>query len=92
MPCAVGDMHLRLLLFNGARVDALPLTFQNIPGEADRLSIASPCPSLNYPAGDAECTLRAMRVDAGLPRARGGSAGGCGHDFASLGRWGAGGR
>ena len=32
-----------------------------------------------------------MRVDAGLPKARGGSADGCGHAFASLGRWGDGG-
>ena len=32
-----------------------------------------------------------VRVDAGLPKARGGSADGCGHAFASLGRWGDGG-
>ena len=32
-----------------------------------------------------------MRVDAGFPKARGGSADGCGHAFASLGRWGDGG-
>ena len=35
MPCSVGDMHLRLILFYGAWVDALPLTSQNKPGEAD---------------------------------------------------------
>src|SRR3990167_4617810 len=34
---------------------------------------------------------RTVRGDAGLPKARGGSADGCGHAFASLGRWGGGG-
>ena len=53
MPCAVGDMHLRLLLLYEERVDALPLTPQNKPSEADRLSIASPCPPQLFPASDA---------------------------------------
>jgi len=38
--------------------------------------------------GASQCTVRG---DAGLPKARGGSADGCGHAFASLGRWGDGG-
>ncbi len=35
-----------------------------------------------------DANQRAMCVDAGLPKARGGSADGCGHAFALLGRWG----
>ncbi len=61
-------------------------------GVADRISIASPCPSLREPAGDAGRKPVDGARDAGLPKARGGSADGCGHAFCftwPLGGWGA---
>ena len=63
----------------------------NQPGEADRRSIARLARLCAIQRAMQGASQRTMSVNTGLPKARGGSADGCGHASASLGRWGDGG-